>query len=250
MPDIVAKGRRPDVRACGLCHMPNGKGRPENASVSGLPVAYFIQQMHDFRIGVRRSADSRKANTNIMIAIAKAMTPVEIRAAADYFGAMKWTPWIRVVETSTVPRMVSRGGIWVPVEGGQQEPIGVRILETPENPERTEMLRDPRSGFIAYVPPGSIARGETLVRTGGSGRTLACGPCHGDTLDGLGPVPGIAGRSPSYLVRQMFDMQAGARRGEWTELMKPVVANLTDDDFVDIAAYVSSRVPSKGSSSP
>src|SRR5262245_22831529 len=33
MPEIVARGRRPDVRACSLCHYPNGKGRPENAGI-------------------------------------------------------------------------------------------------------------------------------------------------------------------------------------------------------------------------
>jgi cytochrome c553 len=246
MPDIVAHGKRPDARACGLCHYPNGKGRQENAGVSGLPVSYFIQQMNDFRAGVRKSADARKANTNAMIAIAKAMTPDEIKVAAEYFGAMKWTPWIRVVETNTVPKMESRGGIWVPLEGNQKEPIGVRIMETPENPERTEILRDPRSGFIAYAPVGSVNKGEALVKTGNNGKTVACGFCHGADLQGLGPVPGIAGRSPSYLVRQMYDMQAGARHGEWTELMKPVVAKLTDEDLVNIAAYVSSRMPPTG----
>jgi cytochrome c553 len=250
MPDIVAHGKRPDARACGLCHYPNGKGRQENAGVSGLPVSYFIQQMNDFRNGVRKSADTRKANTNAMIAIAKAMTPDEIKATAEYFGAMKWTPWIRVVETGTVPKMVSRGGIWIPLDGKQEEPIGVRIVETPEDPERTEILRDPRSGFIAYAPVGSIKKGEALVKTGGNGKTVECGVCHGGDLQGLGPVPGIAGRSPSYLVRQMYDMQAGARAGEWTELMKPVVAKLTDEDFVNIAAYVSSRMLPTGTARP
>jgi cytochrome c553 len=246
MPDIVAHGKRPDARACALCHYPNGKGRQENAGVAGLPVSYFIQQMDDFRSGVRKSADARKANTNAMIAIAKALTPDEIKIAAVYFGAMKWTPWVRVVETDTVPKMESRGGIWIPLEGNQREPVGVRVMETPESAERTEILRDPRSGFIAYVPPGSINKGETLVKTGRHGRTVECSLCHGADLQGLGPVPGIAGRSPSYLVRQMYDMQAGARHGEWTELMKPVVAKLTDEDFVNIAAYVSSRVPPPG----
>ena len=252
MPEIVAHGRRPDVRACGLCHYPNGKGRQENAGIAGLPVSYFIQTMNDFRAGLRKSAEPRKANTNVMIAIAKAMTPEDIKETAEYFGSMKWTPWIRVVETNTVPKMVSRGGIWIPAGGegpgdtvgavgSGTEPIGVRIMETPENAERTEILRDPRSGFIAYVPVGSLKKGETLVRTGGNGRTEACGACHGATLQGRGPVPGIAGRSPSYLTRQMYDMQSGARRGEWAELMTPVVARLTDDDLVSIAAYVSSR---------
>ena len=243
MPDVVAHGKRPDARACGLCHYPNGKGRQENAGVSGLPVSYFIQTMNDFRNGLRKSADSRKGNTNLMIAIAKALTPEEIKAAADYFGAMPWTPWVRVVEASTVPKMESRGGIWIPLEGGGKEAIGMRIMETPENPERTEILRDPRSGFVAYVPPGSMKKGEALVKTGGNGRTEACGVCHGRDLMGLGPVPGIAGRSPSYLARQMYDMQVGARHGEWTNLMKPVVEKLTEEELVDISAYVASMAP-------
>jgi cytochrome c553 len=243
MPEIVAKGKRPDARACGLCHMPNGKGRQENAGVSGLPVSYFIQTMEDFRNDLRKSAEPRKANTVAMAMIAKALTPAEIKEAAEYFGKMKWTPWIRVVETNTVPKVRSAGGIWIPLEGAEagKEPIGVRILETPEKPENTEILRDPRSGFIAYVPVGSIKKGETMVKTGGNGRTIECGACHGADLMGLGPVPGIAGRSPSYLARQMYDMQMGARNGEWTQLMKPVVAKLTSEDLVNIAAYVSSR---------
>jgi cytochrome c553 len=243
MPDVVAKGRRPDVRACGLCHYPNGKGRPENAGVSGLPVAYFIQQMHDFRNDLRKSAEPRKGNTNVMITIAKGMSEEEIKAAAEYFGSMKWTPWIRVVESQKVPKTRIQGGMYLRLEGNETEPLGNRIIETPEHVERTEMLRDPRSGFVAYVPPGSIKKGEALVTKGGNGRTVECGACHGADLKGLGPVPGIAGRSPSYIVRQMYDMQAGARRGVWTDLMKQVVAKLTDEDFVSIAAYVSSRNP-------
>lgn len=235
MPDIVAHGKRPDVRACGLCHYPNGKGRQENAGVAGLPISYFIQTMNDFKNGLRKSAESRKANTNLMAAYAKAMTADEIRETAEYFGSMKWTPWIRVVETATVKMMVSRGGIWIPREGGQTEPIGTRIVETPEFPERTEILRDPRSGFVAYAPIGSVKKGEALARS--------CTVCHGADLQGLGPVPGIAGRSPSYLARQMYDMLAGARRGEWADLMKPVVAKLTDEDLVNVAAYAASLMP-------
>ena len=243
MPDVVRHGKQPDVWACSLCHYPNGKGRQENAGIAGLNVSYFIQQMNDFRHDLRKSAEPRKGNTNLMIAIAKGMTDQEIAQAAEYFGAMKWTPWIRVVEASTVRKMRSAGGIWVPIEGEATEPIGTRIIETPENPEHTELLRDPRSGFIAYVPPGSVKKGEALVTTGGNGKTVACGICHGADLRGMGPVPHLAGRSPSYMVRQMYDMKAGARHGQWTELMKPVVAKLTDEDFVNIAAYVSSRMP-------
>ena len=228
------------MRACALCHYPNGKGRPENAGVSGLPVAYFIQPMADFRTEARKSADSRKGNTNLMVAYAKAMTDEEIKAAAEYFGAMPWTPWIKVVEAATVPKTRIAGGMFVKLEGRETEPIGDRIIEVPDDGERTETLRDPRSGFIAYVPVGSIKKGEALVTAGG-GKTTRCAVCHGADLKGLGPVPGIAGRSPSYMVRQLFDMQSGTRKGVWADLMKPVVANLTTDDMLAIAAYTASR---------
>jgi cytochrome c553 len=243
MPDVVAHGRKPDVRACSLCHYPNGKGRPENAPVAGYPTSYFIQQMMDFKNGLRKSSDPTKANTNLMIGFAKSMTDDEIRQAAEYFGSMKWTPWIKVVETKMVPKTRLAGGMYLTLEGNEKEPLGGRIIETPDNTEATEMLRDDHSGFTAYVPPGSIKKGEALVTTGGGGKTTKCGACHGADLRGIGPVPGIAGRSPSYLVRQMYDMQHGTRNGTWTQLMKPVVAKLSDAEMLEIAAYTASRMP-------
>ncbi len=242
MPDVVAHGKKPDVFACSLCHYPNGKGRPENAGVADLPVSYFIQTMNDFRSGNRRSADSRKANTNLMIAIAKGMTDDEIKQSADYFASMKWTPWMKVVETASVPKTRIAGGMFLTLEGGEKEPLGQRIIETPENAEGTEILRDDHSGFIVYAPLGSVKKGEALVITG-AGRTTQCGVCHGADLKGMGPVPGLAGRSPSYLVRQMYDMQQGNRKGIWSDLMKPVVSKLTEEDMIAIAAYTASRKP-------
>ncbi len=240
MPPIVAQGRREaPISACSLCHYPNGKGRPENAGVAGLPYAYFVQTMMDFKNDARKSADARKTNTNRMIAFAKAMTDDEIKAAATYFSSMKWTPWIKVVETESVPKTRIAGGMFIAVEGADagKEPIGQRIIEVPENTEATESLRNPRSGFIAYVPMGSIKKGEALATTG------QCALCHGQNLNGLGPVPGIAGRSPSYIVRQVYDMQHGVRTGVWSELMKRAVASLSPDDMINLAAYVASRAP-------
>jgi cytochrome c553 len=178
-----------------------------------------------------------------MITIAKGMSDAEIKAAAEYFGSMKWSPWIRVVEANTVPKTRIAGGMYLPLEGQGTEPIGMRIIEVPENVEHTEALRDPRSGFIAYAPVGSVKKGEALVTTGSSGKTVACGVCHGPDLKGLGPVPGLAGRSPSYTARQLFDFQQGARKGLWSDLMKPVVAKLTEEDLVTISAYLASLAP-------
>lgn len=237
MPPIVARGRRDAmILACALCHYPNGKGRPENSSVSGLPVSYFMQTMRDFQRDARKSSDPRKANTARMIAMAKSMTDDELRAAAEYFGAIKWTPWIRVVERTDVPKTRIAAGLFIPLEGAEAgtEPIGRRIIEVPENTEQSEVLRNPRSGFVAYVPPGSIAKGKALAARG------QCALCHGAKLEGLGPVPGIAGRSPSYMVRQLFDMQTGARKGEWGALMRNAVAGLKAEELISLAAYVAS----------
>ena len=243
MPDIVANGDPSrNVIACALCHMPNGKGRPENAAPAGLPKDYFVQQMKDFQDGLRESAEPRKNNYVTMINIAKGMTDEEIDQAAEYYSSMKWTKWIEVVEGDMVPKTWIRGGMHLRLEGDEagMEPIGNRIVESPKNTEHTEALRDPRSGFIAYVPEGAVAKGEELATTGGGGKTIQCGICHGEDLNGLGTVPGIAARSPSYLVRQLYDIQQGKRRGNMAALMVPVVANLTGEDMINISAYTAS----------
>lgn len=242
MPDIVAHGREKEgVRACSLCHYPNGQGKMENGGVAGLPADYILQQLADFKNGARKSADPRKANTNEMIGIAKALTDMDAKAAADYFASMTWRPWTKVVESDTAPKVRSTtNGLFIPLEGGVTEPLGQRIIEVPVNPERTEIQRDPRSGFVAFVPPGSIAKGEVLVTTGG-GKTMACGICHGENLKGRENTPGIAGRSTSYLVRQLYDMQKGTRNGPGAALMGAAVANLSEADMIAIAAYVASR---------
>ncbi len=241
MPASVAHGRPKEMRACGFCHLVNGQGRPENASLAGLPAAYIIQQMADFKNGDRKSAEPRMGPPNAMIQDAKAATDDDIRTAAAYFSSFPYRKWIRVVEAKDVPKTRIAGSMHVP-DGEGTEPLGQRIIEVPEDLRRTE-LRDAASGFVAYVPAGSIAKGEALVKTGGNGRTLACGTCHGADLKGLGPVPPLAGRSPSYTVRQMFDMQHGVRKGPWSALMKAAVEKLTLDDMIAIAAYTASREP-------
>jgi cytochrome c553 len=245
------------ARGCGSCHLPNGRGRPENAPPGGLPAAYLIRQIEDFRHGLRYTADPRKPNTNTMIDLAKAMTDEEVKTAANYFASITppATPWIRVVESKTAPKVRYVGNLALPAQDKGVEPIGGRIIEMPEDEELGDTLRSPRSGFVAYVPPGSIRKGEDLVTTGGmkivggrivQGKTTACGTCHGLNLTGVvdADVPPIAGRSPSYLVRQLWDIQQGTRNGAQAQLMKLVVANLTQEDLVAIAAYVASRPPS------
>jgi cytochrome c553 len=245
MPDIVAHGKETTgFRACAICHYPNGQGLMQNAPVAGLPVDYFLRQIEDFANGRRKSSDVNKANAFEMAAMARNLTPQEARAAAEYFGSIAYKPWVRVIESATVPRFSATvNGLFLKAEGGDTEPLGQRIVELPLDSHQTNMLRNPRSGFVAYVPSGSLKAGETLVRTGGGGRTQACAACHGPQLRGTALGPPIAGRLPGYLTRQMYDIQSGARNGDLAKAMKPSVEKLTRDDFIAISAYVASLQP-------
>jgi len=251
MPDIVKHGKAsatPQVFACSLCHYPNGKGRPENAAVTGLTYEYIVQQLQDFKNGARKTSDPRKGNTGLMAGFAKNMTDEEIKQAATYFSQIKATPWIKVVEAAEVPKTRPQGGMFLTLEGAEagKEAIGDRIIETPVDAHQTEYLRNPRSSFVAYVPPGSLKKGEDLVKNGttaSGGKVTACTVCHGPALHGLGPVPILAGRSPSYLARQLYDMGHGNRNGAWTALMAPIVGNMSEADILNASAYLASLSP-------
>jgi cytochrome c553 len=247
MPDIIRHGPASLMaergRACGSCHLPNGKGRPENAPPAGQPVAYTIRQLQDMRNGLRNSSDPRKPNTPTMNLLAKAMTDEEIREAAEYFAAIPWTPWMRVIEADLIPKMeIEEGNMYITVGTEPTEPLAGRIVETPEDEHQANVLRNPRSGWVVYVPVGSLAKGKELVMTG-AGKTIQCTICHGADLMGLADVPGIAGRSPSYMMRQLYDMKSGARNGLSVQLMKPVIANLTVEDMTAIVGYLASITP-------
>ena len=241
LPGIVAQGRKPDVFACGFCHRADGPGGPENANLAGQPAAYIVQQMADFKSGARKTSVAKR-NVDLMISLSKPMTDEEVAAAAAYFSALKPRAIIKVVETDIVPKTFIMSNHLAAVPSGEKEPIGPRIVEVPEVLEQF-VHRDTHAQFIAYVPVGSVAKGEALVKTGGAGKTIQCAICHGPDLKGLGTMPGIAGRSPSYMVRQLYDLKAGARAGPNSALMKAVVANLSVDDMTLIAAYLATQAP-------
>jgi cytochrome c553 len=239
LPPVVANGKKPDVRACALCHLPTGDGHPESANVAGLNAGYIQRQLREFASGRRKNNRSP-----VMMAIAKGMTPDDMRSAAEYFSARKPTAgYMKVVEAAEVPKTyVGEGAMRFVSPGTDKEPIGQRIIVVPQD-EKEAKARDPHSGFIAYVPPGSVAKGEQLATTGGNGKTVACATCHGEGLHGLGEVPSLAGRDPMYLSRQLMDIKSGARTGAWVPLMQQVVAKLDTDDIIDLAAYAASSKP-------
>ena len=243
MPEIVAKGRKdPAVFACGYCHLPNGSGRPENTSLAGLTPDYFKAQMKAFRNDERLGSKEGRAPQTAMVALSKQVSEADIEAAATYFASLEPEGFVKVIETDTVPKTKVAGWMLARDPAGGTEAIGNRIIEIAEDFERFEK-RDSRTPYLAYVPEGSLRRGARLVASGGEGKTIMCGICHGTDLHGLADIPRLAGRSPSYLFRQLFDMREGTRSGAASILMQQVVANLTDEDMVDISAYLASCTP-------
>jgi cytochrome c553 len=236
MPTVVEHGNAPVVWACAKCHLANGLGHPESAGLAGLPAAYIERQIAAYRDG------SRTGGYAIMARIAKGMSDDDVHQAAAWFSSLTTHPWVRVVETVEVPKtQISEGNMRVVSPGAETEQLANRIIEVPQNVALTTS-RDPHSGTIAYVPVGSIARGKVLVTTGG-GETIACATCHGASLKGVDDVPSISGRSPTYLFRQLNDIQSGARTGPDVQAMQAVVSRLTTDDKIAISAYLASLPP-------
>lgn len=249
MPPIVAKGVRPGpnrsvaLLPCALCHLPNGAGHVESASLAGLPREYIIRQFVEIRSGERHVNVGGQNAGQLLTRLKSSYSDEQVRAAAAYFSALTPRPWIEVRETNTVPRSIVDPGTLMrtALAGGAAEPLRSRIVELPQS-ESGLRMRDAHSGFIAFVPVGSIAKGKRLVTANGPG-TLSCTACHGASLNGLGDIPALAGRPPSYLVRQLWNYRSGERRGEMAAPMRAVASALHVDQMLAIAAYLASLHP-------
>jgi len=242
MPDVVAHGRRPDLFACAYCHLPNGMGRPENVPLAGLPEGYIIAQLADFRSSARRNPLPGWIPGNSMHTVAMSATEADVAAAARYFSGLPFTPRVRMIEAARIPRMRQAAFVYVRLPGAGTEPIGSRIVEGPPDFERHE-LRDDAMIYVAYVPPGSIKRGRSIATKGTNGLATACVTCHGTTLVGTGLIPPLAGRYPTYLVRQLLAFKMGARSTPASQPMQAVVAPMSVADMIAVAAYAATLAP-------
>lgn len=251
MPAVVAHGSTPQGESsapllpCALCHLPNGLGHVESASLAGLPVDYIIRQFAQFRSGERRINVGNARAQQILTVLKSAYSEEQVRAAAVYYSALAPRAWIQVREAKRVPASIvdPNSLMRTALTGRGSELLGSRIVELPES-ESGLRNRDAHSGFIAYVPEGSLARGKFLV-TRANEWGVACTACHGKTLNGLGGIPPLAGRPPTYLVRQLWNYQSGERRGGLSAPMQAIAARLRVDEMLAMAAYLASLAPNR-----
>lgn len=229
MPHIVAHGRKP-AWACAACHKPGGEGYPSSASLAGLSVAYLREQLQAFRDGQRDS--------NFMPQEARNLDPVDERVAVQYFSKLTFKSHDNVIETTSVPKTHWVDYVREPDRDGVREPLGERIIETAVIP-RDDELDDERAVYVAYVPPGSIERGARIAARG-VGTAPACESCHGAKLQGMGDIPYLAGRSPTYIARELILFRLGKRTNPGAAPMRLEVAHLTLKEMIEVAAYAAS----------
>jgi cytochrome c553 len=235
LPEVVAKGK---PLPCMQCHLANGGSHPESAAISGLSVNYIVEQVHAFRDGER--VDTR---TGRMVLASKAISEKELKEAAEYYAAIgpERQKWLKTVVSNEVPRgpaPFGDGGFRYHAAEGGTEPLPEgKVIETAENDDLVRARDQIDGGFVQYARAEDLALGEKLATAG------ACGTCHGADYKGVGDVPRLAGQHTVYLIRQLKDMQTGARKDKNVALMKPIVEKLSDRDIVAVSAYLASRSP-------
>ena len=231
---VMAQGKPGFPLPCADCHMPNGQGDITSPALAGLPKAYIIDQITAFRQGAR-------STPLVMTQEAQAINDADLDLASSYFSNLAYEPRTRVIETATVPKTHWVDFVLVPNRNGAREPIGDRIIETSTD-IASHIVGDYHVEDVAWVPPGSITRGAVIAARG-TGKALPCESCHGPALRGLGDIPPLAGRSPTYIVRELIRFRLGQRTNPGAAPMRFEVSHLTLPDMIDVAAYAASRKP-------
>jgi cytochrome c553 len=235
MPKAVTTGK---PLPCMQCHLANGGSHPESAAIAGMPVSYIIEQVHAFRDGQR--ADVR---TGRMVQVAKTISEADLKEAAEYFAAIgpdrqKWLKTVVGNQAPKGPAPFGGGGFRYHAPDGGMEalPVG-RVIETAEDDDLVRARDMIDGGFVQYVNAEDMALGEKLAADG------KCGTCHGPEFKGKGDVPRLAGQHSVYLIRQLKDMQTGARSDKRVAVMKPITDKLSDREMVAVSAYLASKTP-------
>jgi cytochrome c553 len=241
-PFAVAHKRSNGATPCAECHLYNGHGFLGAPDLDALTSRYIIEQVKVFRSGERQSAQPDRQGAAEMIKVAKHVSDSDLAQAAAYFAALSRQPRLGVEESGDVPVTKADKYGWLDlVANGGREPIGARVIEVSADMPRM-LLGDDHIDFIDYAPLGAVKRGEALVRTGGAGGQ-PCRSCHGSDLRGAGDIPPLAGRSAPYLARTLWDIRSGARKGPTVAPMQTPARGLTEQDLVDITAYLASLKP-------
>lgn len=101
-------------------------------------------------------------------------------------------------------------------------PSGAQIVRAAYPTTRVEIVPQ----MLQNATAESIGRGATLA--------LRCTMCHGARGLSQADIPNLAGQYPIAIYKQLVDFKTGARA---SSVMAPLVADLSDADMRDLAAY-------------
>ncbi|MEQ9208358.1 MAG: cytochrome c [Pseudomonadales bacterium] len=88
---------------------------------------------------------------------------------------------------------------------------------------------------LLAVPLMAQAQGDAEA---GKNKAGVCASCHGVNGIGIAPMyPNLAGQKAAYLEVAIKAYRDGQRSGGNAAMMAPMVANLSDQDIADLAAY-------------
>ena len=98
------------------------------------------------------------------------------------------------------------------------------------------------AALVAVLSMSSVSAGVTMPKgdvAAGQAMSAQCAACHGADGNSAAPTfPRLAGQSEKYIYKQLQDFKAGRRNNA---LMMPMVADKTDQQMADLAAYFSQQ---------
>ncbi len=107
---------------------------------------------------------------------------------------------------------------------------------------------------IMVFATSQIQAAEDFAPNATRGKIIAqqnCAACHG--LDGNSAIsnyPRLAGMNLAYLAKYTTRIQKGERTSGLTNVMKPMVQNLSEQDIIDVAAYYEKQIPKTNEANP
>lgn len=112
-----------------------------------------------------------------------------------------------------------------------------------ENPMMNGLAKDLKDNEIenlaAYFAslPSKSAGGDAALAETGKAKAGMCMGCHGNKLQGNGPMPKLAGQQPQYISKQLSNFKSGSRKAGQ---MNAIAKSLSDEDIKALAEYVGS----------
>jgi len=214
------------IQWCSSCHGPGGRSvNPIFPNIAGLPAEYLANQLKSFH---NLNQDFKSATHEGYVEQWILNITGWRKPYTSYFHSNNPD-----YKYDNAPRNEERA--WDFMKGV------ARDLDEPTMQALADFFakQTPAPGVVGAEAKGSnIEHGKSLYTDGDASKGLiACQMCHGPEGHGQGPIPRLAGQHADYVLVQMHAIQSGQRS---VEQMAPLVANLTEQDFKDVAAYVQS----------